>query len=78
MCIRDSLHPLNLAIGLARLADAAGARIRELSHVHHIRHGSRAGYLDDGSGTARNDSDAVAPRVTAPPRDSLSRAWSAG
>lgn len=37
------LHPLNLAIGMARLADAAGARIRELSHVHHIRHGSRAG-----------------------------------
>jgi len=37
------LHPLNLAIGMARLADAAGARIRELSHVHHIRHGRRAG-----------------------------------
>ena len=37
------LHPLNLALGMARLADAAGARIRELSHVHHIRHGQRAG-----------------------------------
>src|SRR5690606_26270805 len=37
------LHPLNLAIGMARLADAAGARIRELSHVHHIRHARRAG-----------------------------------
>ena len=37
------LHPLNLALGMARLADAAGARIRELSHVHHIRHGHRAG-----------------------------------
>ncbi|QFQ89404.1 FAD-dependent oxidoreductase [Paracoccus kondratievae] len=37
------LHPLNLAIGMARLADAAGAKIRELSHVHHIRHAIRAG-----------------------------------
>ncbi len=37
------LHPLNLAIGMARLADAAGAKIRELSHVHHIRHARRAG-----------------------------------
>lgn len=37
------LHPLNLALGMARLADAAGARIRELSHVHHIRHAQRAG-----------------------------------
>ncbi|WJS85855.1 FAD-binding oxidoreductase [Paracoccus sp. TOH] len=37
------LNPLNLAIGMARLADAAGARIRELSHVHHIRHGQKAG-----------------------------------
>lgn len=37
------LHPLNLALGMARLVDAAGARIRELSHVHHIRHAQRAG-----------------------------------
>ncbi len=37
------LHPLNLALGMARLADAAGAKIHELSHVHHIRHGTRAG-----------------------------------
>ncbi|WP_323717442.1 NAD(P)/FAD-dependent oxidoreductase [Paracoccus aminovorans] len=36
------LHPLNLALGMARLADAAGAQIREVSHVHRIRHG-RAG-----------------------------------
>ncbi|UXU74542.1 MULTISPECIES: NAD(P)/FAD-dependent oxidoreductase [unclassified Paracoccus (in: a-proteobacteria)] len=32
------LNPLELVLGLARLADAAGARLRELSHVHHIRH----------------------------------------
>ncbi len=37
------LHPLNLVIGMARLADAAGARIRELSHVHHIRHARKPG-----------------------------------
>ncbi|WP_313352526.1 FAD-binding oxidoreductase [Paracoccus sp. (in: a-proteobacteria)] len=37
------LNPLDLAIGMARLTDAAGARIRELSHVHHIRHARRAG-----------------------------------
>ncbi|RDW13205.1 NAD(P)/FAD-dependent oxidoreductase [Paracoccus thiocyanatus] len=37
------LNPLNLVIGMARLADAAGARIHELSHVHHIRHARRAG-----------------------------------
>lgn len=30
------LHPLNLALGMARLADAAGARIHERSHVHHL------------------------------------------
>ncbi len=37
------LNPLNLALGMARLADAAGARLREMSHVHHIRHGRSAG-----------------------------------
>ncbi len=37
------LQPLNLAIGMARLADAAGARLHELSHVQDIRHASRAG-----------------------------------
>ena len=37
------LNPLALALGMARLADAAGARLRELSHVHAIRHATRAG-----------------------------------
>ncbi|MCF3973573.1 NAD(P)/FAD-dependent oxidoreductase [Paracoccus salsus] len=37
------LHPLNLAIGMARLADAAGARIHENSHVHRISHAAQAG-----------------------------------
>ncbi len=37
------LHPLNLALGVARLADAAGARLHELSEVHAIRHAARAG-----------------------------------
>ncbi len=34
------LHPLNLALGMARLADAAGARIHEMSEVTGIRHGT--------------------------------------
>jgi len=33
------LNPLKLALGLARAAEGAGARIFERSHVHHIRHG---------------------------------------
>ncbi|WP_136442815.1 NAD(P)/FAD-dependent oxidoreductase [Pacificoceanicola onchidii] len=33
------LHPLALALGLARAADVAGARIHERSEVHDIRHG---------------------------------------
>lgn len=37
------LHPLNLAIGIARLADGAGARIFENSHVHRITHGRKTG-----------------------------------
>jgi gamma-glutamylputrescine oxidase len=37
------LHPLNLALGIARLADAAGARIRENSHVHRITHARKPG-----------------------------------
>lgn len=37
------LHPLNLALGLARLASAAGARIFETSEVHYIDHARRAG-----------------------------------
>lgn len=36
------LHPLNLAIGMARLARDAGARIYEQSHVHHIEHAREA------------------------------------
>lgn len=35
------LHPLNLAIGLAQAAKAAGAKLYERSEVHHIRHGSK-------------------------------------
>ena len=37
------LHPLNLALGLARLAADAGARIFETSEVHHVAHAPRAG-----------------------------------
>ena len=37
------LDPLALALGMARLARDAGARIHELSHVHAIRHAQRAG-----------------------------------
>lgn len=36
------LHPLNLAIGMARLARDAGARIHEMTHVHFIEHGRKA------------------------------------
>ena len=39
------LHPLNLALGLARLATEAGARIFETSEVHNVVHGKRAGDL---------------------------------
>ncbi|RUS63496.1 FAD-binding oxidoreductase [Pseudorhodobacter sp. E13] len=35
------LHPLNFALGLAKAAVAAGARIFERSEVHHIQHGLR-------------------------------------
>lgn len=37
------LHPLNLALGMARLAHAAGADIRERSEVSAIVHAERAG-----------------------------------
>lgn len=37
------VHPLNLCLGLARLAEAAGAVICERSAVVKIRHGQRAG-----------------------------------
>lgn len=33
------LHPLRLALGLARAAEAAGVAIHEGSHVHHIQRG---------------------------------------
>lgn len=33
------IHPLRYALGLARLAEGAGARIYESSEVHHIAHG---------------------------------------
>jgi gamma-glutamylputrescine oxidase len=36
------LHPLALALGLAKAAAAAGARIYEMSHVHHIKEGAKA------------------------------------
>jgi gamma-glutamylputrescine oxidase len=36
------IHPLRYAFGLARLAEAAGARIFERSEVHHIAHGDPA------------------------------------
>nr|WP_281495973.1 FAD-binding oxidoreductase [Marivita sp. S6314] len=36
------LHPLRLALGLARAASDAGVRIHERSHVHDIKHGSKA------------------------------------
>lgn len=37
------LHPLNLALGMARLAAAAGATIHELSEVRAITHGGTVG-----------------------------------
>ena len=35
------LHPLRFALGLARAAVAAGVRLHERSHVHHITHGAK-------------------------------------
>ncbi|MDP5307598.1 NAD(P)/FAD-dependent oxidoreductase [Paracoccus spongiarum] len=37
------LHPLNLALGLARLAAEAGVAIHETTHVHRLTHAARAG-----------------------------------
>ncbi|MGN7869751.1 NAD(P)/FAD-dependent oxidoreductase [Paracoccus sp. 22332] len=37
------VHPLALALGMARLAVAAGVRIHEGTHVHRIEHGSATG-----------------------------------
>jgi gamma-glutamylputrescine oxidase len=35
------LHPLNYALGMAAAAAKAGARLHELSEVHHIKHGAK-------------------------------------
>ncbi len=42
------LHPLNLVLGLARAAKAAGVRIYEGSAVHHIEEGPKAVVQTDG------------------------------
>ncbi len=36
------LHPLSFALGLAKAASNAGARIYEMSHVHHVQEGREA------------------------------------
>ena len=36
------IHPLRYALGLARMAEAAGARLFDRSEVHHIAHGDPA------------------------------------
>lgn len=36
------IHPLRYALGLARLAESAGARLFDRSEVHHIAHGDPA------------------------------------
>jgi gamma-glutamylputrescine oxidase len=41
------LHPLNYALGLARAAAAAGVRIYEQTHVHHIDEGQPATLATD-------------------------------
>ncbi|MGJ8622591.1 MAG: NAD(P)/FAD-dependent oxidoreductase [Yoonia sp.] len=46
------IHPLRYVFGLARLAEAAGARIFERSEVHHIVHGDPA-VLRTGKGQIR-------------------------
>ncbi len=42
------LHPLNLALGLARAAQAAGVRIFEQSAVHYIEEGAKVTVQTDG------------------------------
>ncbi|WP_299588400.1 FAD-binding oxidoreductase [uncultured Tateyamaria sp.] len=42
------LHPLRLALGIARAAEAAGATLCERSAVHHITHGAQARVHTDG------------------------------
>jgi gamma-glutamylputrescine oxidase len=46
------LHPLNFALGLARLAVAAGTRIYERSEVHQITHGLQT-VVQTGAGRVR-------------------------
>ncbi|PYG28032.1 NAD(P)/FAD-dependent oxidoreductase [Pelagimonas varians] len=41
------LHPLRLALGLARAAADAGARIYERAHVHHVKPGGKARIATD-------------------------------
>jgi gamma-glutamylputrescine oxidase len=48
------LHPLNLVLGLARAAKAAGVRIYEGSAVHHIEEGSKA-VVQTGGGRVTAD-----------------------
>ncbi|MFQ1702797.1 NAD(P)/FAD-dependent oxidoreductase [Loktanella agnita] len=49
------IHPLRYALGLARLAEAAGARLFDRSEVHHIAHGDPATVrTDKGSVKARH------------------------
>ena len=48
------LHPLRLALGLARAAQAAGARIHELSHVHHVSEATPA-LVQTDAGRVRAD-----------------------
>ncbi|WP_343081265.1 FAD-binding oxidoreductase [Ostreiculturibacter nitratireducens] len=48
------VHPLNFAIGLAKAAAAAGVRIHEGAHVHHIEKGSKA-VVQTGEGRVECD-----------------------
>lgn len=48
------LHPLNFALGLARAAVAAGVRIYENSHVHHVKEGAKV-IVQTGQGRVEAD-----------------------
>ena len=48
------VHPLNYAIGLAKAAVAAGARLHEGAYVHHIQHGARP-VVQTGTGRVECD-----------------------
>jgi gamma-glutamylputrescine oxidase len=54
------LHPLKLALGLARAAEAAGAVIHEDSRVTAIRHGSRAELVLAGGASVRAETVVLA------------------